>query len=240
MQAAPPCSDEQLVILDFVMLTFNRYLQYIAPPSHPLPEQLQFSKEQEVIVRFAFVHSIQSAPPRLDSLFESFHSHHSNLWLLASKESSLPSFTLWVSFPMCSTAAFGKDRVWWRKEALKAEREVDGLLREKEGIELALVFVDEEREEEEMVEVKGLSECEESDGRDEWDWREEMFEKRVGEGEVEIKGEGEEKKDDEDEDKKDEGEQERDGDGEGEGEEREERERGMGDGEGGRDWGVGM
>ncbi|KAH7828291.1 uncharacterized protein MONOS_17255 [Monocercomonoides exilis] len=84
-------------------------------------------------------------------------------------------------------------------------------------------------EEEEVVEMKGLSECEGRDGSDRGDWGEEMLEKRVGEEEEEMEGEeegeGEEKEEDESENEKDEGEGERDGDGEGEGEEREEGEK---------------
>ncbi|KAH7819189.1 uncharacterized protein MONOS_17965 [Monocercomonoides exilis] len=49
----------------------------------------------------------------------------------------------------------------------------------------------EESEEEEVVEMNGLSEWEGRDGRDEWDLGEEMLEKREGEGEGEREGEGE-------------------------------------------------
>ncbi|KAH7823293.1 uncharacterized protein MONOS_781 [Monocercomonoides exilis] len=110
------------------MFIFNKLWQNKPPPS-PLPVQEHLSKEHEVIARFAFVHETQSAPPGDDPPFESFHSHHSKRWLFASKESSLPGFILSVSFPIYTFAAFGEERVWRRKEVLKAEREVDGLLR---------------------------------------------------------------------------------------------------------------
>ncbi|KAH7831234.1 uncharacterized protein MONOS_16949 [Monocercomonoides exilis] len=86
----------------------------------------------------------------------------------------------------------------------------------------------EEREEEEVVEVNGLSECEGRDGSDRGDWDEEMLEKMVGEGEEEGEGEGEgegeEKEEDEDGEEKEDDEDE-DKDDEGEGEEREEGEK---------------
>ncbi|KAH7818310.1 uncharacterized protein MONOS_11235 [Monocercomonoides exilis] len=42
---------------------------------------------------------VLSAPPQLVPPFESFHSHHSNLWLFSSKAVSLPDVSLRDSVP---------------------------------------------------------------------------------------------------------------------------------------------
>ncbi|KAH7830627.1 uncharacterized protein MONOS_665 [Monocercomonoides exilis] len=91
---------------------FSKYAHNNAPP-WPSSVQEHLLNEQEAIERFAFIRFTASAPPDEDPPFESFHSHHSKRWLFSSNEAT----------------AFCEERVWWRKEALKAEREVVGLLR---------------------------------------------------------------------------------------------------------------